>query len=188
MTETLYRAVPDLELRSRAQGGDGRTVAGIVVPYAKAQKIDASLTEQFARGAFNHQLSAANRVVYTRDHMAHGGSLIGRAVMLRDDAAGLYGEFRVSRTSLGDETLALIEDGVLSHMSIGFRARQDRQLRGGITERVKADLFEVAVVLQGAYGDAATVAEVREAYEEEDGTPNLDRARQILGRLPVIPT
>ncbi len=82
---------------------------------------------------------------------------------MRDDAAGLYVELRASRTPVGDETLELVKDGALDQLSIMFRERQNRRLAGGVTERVKADLAEVAVVMQGAYGDLAAAVGVRSA-------------------------
>src|SRR5882757_9569948 len=129
----LYRSfAPDLEVK---HGGDGRTVYGIAVPYNAPTRIDGELVEQFARGAFNHQVRDPGRVKFAREHVMLGGSLIGALSAMRDDAAGLYVEMRASRTPVGDETL----------------------------ERVKAHLAEVAVVMEGAYGDLATAAGVRSA-------------------------
>jgi HK97 family phage prohead protease len=162
MSETLYRSFtnPDLQVRSR---GDGRTIFGIAVPYNAPTRIDDSLVEQFARGAFNHQLREASRVRFAREHVLLGGNLIGAASLMRDDTAGLYVELRASRTPIGDETLELVKDGALDQLSIMFRERQNRRLAGGITERVKADLAEVAVVMEGAYGDRAAAVGVRSA-------------------------
>ncbi|GAA1549910.1 hypothetical protein GCM10009804_03110 [Kribbella hippodromi] len=184
--DVLFRAfTPDLEIRS---DGDGRTIRGIAVPYSQAVRIDARLTEQFARGAFNHQLRAANRVKLARGHLPMGGSLIGRATLLRDDAAGLYAELRVSETPLGDETLALVKDGALTDLSIGFRERKNRNLPGGITERVKADLSEIGVVLEGAYGALATVSGVRAVNDDlAEVEARIAEARQILATLPPLP-
>ena len=197
MGEVIHRVFdPDLEVRS---GGDGRTIVGIAVPYGKAQRIDSQLVEQFARGAFSHQLKpgAVRPIPFARDHLQLGGTLIGRSTVLRDDASGLYGEWRVSKTPIGDETLELVKDGALSQLSIGFRERQNRRLPGGVTERVKADLREVAVVLEGAYEHAASVAAVRRPEDHVPGcqcdpcmssyTDRLDEARQILARLPMLP-
>lgn len=191
----LYRSFqPDLEIRSTARGGDGRTVVGIAVPYGHPQRIDHELTEQFAMGSFAHQVDAGQRannsyrVKFTRNHMSQGGTLIGKTMLLREDAAGLYGEWRVSATPTGDETLELLRDGVLTDLSIGFRSRQDRRLPGGVTERVKADLVEVSVVLEGAYGEAALVSAVRssECSHCGSGTPRLDQLRQALASLPDL--
>ncbi|MFD4196626.1 HK97 family phage prohead protease [Amycolatopsis thermoflava] len=188
MTETFTRQwMPDLEVRSAAKGGDGRTVCGIAVPYGRPQYIDNRLTEQFAPGAFNAQIRAAHRVPFFREHYGNtgemGGILIGRATELRDDAAGLYTEFRVSRTEKGDETLELIKDGVLSELSIGFREGQNRKLPGGVIERRSATLTEVAIVMAGAYGEAATVTAVRSTAATVDRRAQLN---QIVATLPVL--
>lgn len=187
MTELLRTFQPELEVRSAAKGGDGRTIVGLAVPYHAPQRIDQSLTEEFVPGAFDHQLRAAHRVRFTREHFTLGGALIGRATMLRDDPSGLYGEFRVSNTPLGDETLELVKDGALSHLSIGFRERPggSRRTPAGVVQRTKADLFEVAVVMTGAYDENAVVTAVRSAASNPK--PNLERARQILASMPTLP-
>ncbi|MDN5929481.1 MAG: HK97 family phage prohead protease [Pseudonocardia sp.] len=194
MVDIIRTFTPDLEIRAAAQGGDGRTVVGIAVPYGRAQRIDPTLVEQFARGAFNHQLNAPHRVRFSREHLTFGGALIGRAVELRDDAAGLWGAWRVSATAAGDETLTLVEDGVLDELSVGFRERQNRRLSDGTIERVRADLVEVSVVLSGAYGRGALVEAVRTQVQEDVTTcscgapvPRLDEAREFVASLPVPP-
>lgn len=161
MTETMYRSfAPDLQVRS---GGDGRTIYGIVVPYNAPTRINDNLVETFARGAFNHQLGKPSRVRLEREHVELGGTLIGAGTVMRDDAAGLYMELRASKTPIGDETLELVKDGALDQLSIAFAERQNRRLAGGVTERVKADLRKVAVVMEGAYGEMAAIAGVRSA-------------------------
>lgn len=192
---TIYRAfAPDLEVRS---GGDGRTIFGLAVPWNAPQRIDRTLTEEWMPGAFKHQERAAGRVLFAREHMDLGGTLIGRMQMMRDDAAGLYVEMRAARTAAGDETLELVRDGALRDLSIGFNERPggNRVRSDGLVQRVRADLREVAVVMQGAFGDLAVAAGVRsgEASHQascpncSSGTENLEVARQLLGGLPMLP-
>lgn len=218
MLETLYRTVtPELEVRAKGGRYDGRTVTGIAIPYGVPQRIDARLTEQFARGAFGspEELARhANKVKFARGHVALGGTLIGLATLLRDDTAGLYVELRVSKTPTGDETLELIKDGALRELSIGFREQPNGNARlpGGIIERRKVDLFEVASVLEGAFGELAVATGVRSAGgaagsvppgevrvyvdgEEVDAskfehlirTVRLEEAKQYVAELPDLP-
>jgi len=185
----LYRSfTPDLEVR---RAGDGRTIFGIAVPWDVEQRIDADLVESFSRGAFSAQLRAiqagrhpSTMVRFAREHVALGGSLIGATQVLRDDAAGLYGEWRVSKTPLGDETLELVRDGALRELSIGFREGQNRRLRSGAVQRVTATVFETAVVMAGAYGELAAAAGVRSAAEPR--LEGLDELTQILAGLPAL--
>jgi HK97 family phage prohead protease len=164
MSELLTRTFDaQLELRAAGAGGDGRTVYGIAVPYDVPQYIYDGLTEEFVRGAFDHQLRAANRVRLAREHVALGGSLIGAVRKLEDRPEGLWFEARVSRTPAGDETLELVKDGALRQVSIGFRERPhgNRRTENSVIQRTAADLFEIAMVVEGAYGEQAELAGVR---------------------------
>lgn len=194
MGEKQFRMFePDLQIRSAAQGGDGRTVYGIAVPYNLPQRINRKLREAFAPGVCAHQMRAASRISFAHGHIPLGGILLGRTLEMRDDAAGLYGEWRVSKTKAGDEALELINDGALNQLSVGFRERPDgnQVLQDGTVLRTKVDLFEVAAVPAGAYGDAATIAGVRSLNDDtliEDIPAQLrrDRAAQIIANLPHL--
>lgn len=174
MTSDLITRTFDTELllRSSAGGGDGRTIFGIAVPYDTPQYIYDGLTEEFARGAFDHQLRAANRVRLAREHVALGGTLIGAVRKLEDRPEGLYFEARVSKTLAGDETLELVNDKALRQISIGFRERPHGNERtpSGSIRRTAADLFEIAAVMEGAYGEQAELAGVRSLQHIDTAT------------------
>lgn len=166
----VYRSIGlDVELRS---GGDGRTLEGILVPYSKPTRIDNSLVEEFVPGAFAAQVRAMTpgrlndpgtpRIPLCRDHIPLGGQIIGRVTGLREDALGLRGTARISNTTAGNDTLALLNDGVLSDWSIGFRMIQNRS-SGAVTQRIQSHLTELAIVPQGAYGSLASVGAIRAA-------------------------
>lgn len=192
---------PDLEVLPRTRGGDGRTVTGILVPYGVRQRISPTLEEMFRRGSANHQLRAPNRMKFSRGHLRQGGILIGRAVELRDDAAGLWGALRASATPDGDETLTLIEDGALDELSIGFRTRQDKRHPDGLVERTRVDILETAAVIEGAYGRKARVtglrsqdgADLGDEHDDQDGEHDdapgrsLAELRAALVRRRVTP-
>jgi HK97 family phage prohead protease len=168
MTENLFRSFnPDLQVRS---SDGGRTVFGIAVPYNAPTRIDEQLIEQFARGAFNHQLDKPQRVKFAREHVMLGGELIGAASLLRDDAAGLYVELRTAKTPAGEATLELVREGALDQLSVMFREGKNRRLGGGVVERVVADLKEVAIVFEGAYGELAMAAGVRSRQQQTGST------------------
>ena len=173
MSEMLYRSFrPDIEVRSK--GGDGRTVHGILVPWHAPTRITDQLVEEFEAGAFDHQFRAASRIKFAREHLPLGGTLIGAMIdgSMRNDVAGLYGELRTARTPIGEETLELIKAGALTDLSVGFRERADgnRRKPGGIVCRTKADMFEVAITLEGAYGELAMAAGVRSAAGAGSGS------------------
>lgn len=173
MTELLTRTFQgDLELRSSNNGGDGRTVFGRAVPYGVPQHIYDGLTEEFVFGCFSHQLRAANRIRAAREHVDLGGTLIGACRSLEERVDGLHFATRISKTSAGDETLELINDGALRQVSIGFRERPNgnRRSAGNVIQRTSADLFEIAFVMEGAYADGAAVAGVRSRQHVDPAT------------------
>ncbi len=203
MTDLLTRTF-DAELTLRGRGGDGRTVFGRAVPYAAPQYIYDGLVEEFDHGVFAHQLRAANRVRLAREHVQLGGTLIGAARTLREEPGGLFFEARVSKTVVGDETLELVNDQALRQISIGFRERPhgNRRSDDGVLHRTAADLFEIALVMEGAYGEQAELAGVRsldprvtathgctccEALAEIRSAQRVDPAL-ILPPLPALPS
>ena len=206
ITELFRPVSAELDImRAEAGGSDGRTVFGILVPWNRPQRIDATLIEQFERGSADHVITAgergqapgglpAYRMHFSMDHQRHGGRPCGRTLLLRDDPAGLYGEWRVSATPTGDELIELIKDGVYRELSVGFRAapQWSRRLPDGTLSRTRFDPFEAAAVLRGAYAEAAMVAGVRsEDADEGEGAEGaeldrLRRARAMLADWPLI--
>ncbi len=172
MSNLIRDYVADIEIRS---DGTGRTVHGILVPYNTVARVSdggPAYEEMFAPGAFERDIVARNgdfrgvKFLYQHQH----DEPIGRAVELRDDAAGLFGAFRVAKTGKGDEVLELLREGVLDSFSIGFRpidpAPGDPIKMGEPVVRTKAGLRETSIVTFPAYA-GALVAGVR-AIEPED--------------------
>jgi uncharacterized protein len=161
---SLVRAtLADLEVRS---GGDGRTLVGLAVPFDIETEVDdgrGSYREVFRRGAFAKTVRERGQrvpLLVNHDHLRR--LPIGVSTVLREDAAGLYSEYRVSQTREGDEVLALVRDGALDGLSIGFRPIKDRPgpaARGQLPliERIEAALREVSAVAFPAYADAKLV-------------------------------
>jgi HK97 family phage prohead protease len=161
MSHVLSRAFAgDLAIRS-----DGRTVLGIAVPWHTPTRVSddgrRSYMEAFAPGSFARTIAErGDRVKFLALH-ATGTMPLGRATLLREDAAGLYAELRVSKTAAGDEALELIRDGALDGLSIGFTPVRHRR-DGDVTVRTEVGLREISAVTFPAY-DGARIAAVRSA-------------------------
>lgn len=154
------RFAPDIEL---SRGGDGRTVRGIIVPWDTPTVVDdgsGPYAEAFRAGAFDEYLGSVGieRVKFLGHHKRNENPL-GRATLLRNDAAGQYAELYVSKTLAGDESLELIRDGVLDGFSVGFSPVLTERV-GDVSYRTSARLSEVSLVTFPAYSDAR-VAGVR---------------------------
>lgn len=179
MAELLHRATPtDLSLRS-----DGRTVYGIVVPFDQPAEVRDSFgppyREVFRFGAFTRTIrEAGRRTKLLLNHDALHRLPIGRANRLAEEAAGLFGEFRVSQTREGDEALELLRDGVLDAFSVGFRPIRERRAKDGTVERIEVGLREASLVAFPAY-EGALVGGVRSS------TPHLT-PEAALRRLDLL--
>jgi HK97 family phage prohead protease len=166
-----------LQLRD---GGDGRVIEGALLPWGvEARVLDRGrlVVETFERGALADADPA--RVPLTATHPRDNQTLpIGVTVELEERADAAYGAWRVSKTALGDEVLALAADGVPLGLSVGFlevaggsRWSPDRKR----VTRIRAALDHVAVVRVPAYAGAGVMG-VRSG-ESARPTPLLDLAR-----------
>jgi HK97 family phage prohead protease len=171
---------------------EGRTVDVRIVPYG--EKITHNdghgglpkgqpYTEEWAPGAFNHQLNAAFRVIANVEHEQGVAGMIGHGLALRDEPDGLHGSFAIHQTDRGETALELIRGGVLSGVSLEARPRAAVKLAAGAIRRTKADLVNVAFTRFGAYKNALVLA-VREEAEivDEDLLP-VDMDPELVERL-----
>jgi HK97 family phage prohead protease len=144
------------------EGGDGRTLVGPVLPWGvEARVLDRGreVVETFERGALHDVIPA--RVPLTARHPTDSQTLpIGVTVELRDEPDAMHGAWRVSKTALGDEVLALAHDRVPLGLSIGFmevpggsRWSADRRR----VTRTRAALDHIAIVRVAAYQGAGVV-------------------------------
>ena len=178
MTHLNRGFVADLEIRS---DGEGRTIQGIVVPYGQTARVrDAggpAYDEAFQMGAFAKTLAERRSAVkLLAQHDPNRP--IGRAVDLHEDAAGLYGSFRVSNTAAANEQLELARDGVLDSFSVGFMPVKSVK-RGATTVRTEVRLREVSLVTFPAY-EGAMVTGIRSLEPAQ-----AELAQQLLTALAV---
>lgn len=153
--------------------GDGRTVDVRIVPYGErithadgfgGVAKGVPYTEEWAPGAFSHQLKAANRVLANFEHQEGVAGVVGHGLTLRESQDGFYGSFRIHETPAGDTALTLIREKVLAGVSMEALPRKAVKTAAGVVRRVKADLFAVAFTRFPAYTGAAVLA-VREEAE-----------------------
>jgi len=164
-----------------------RTIELVVMPYGTDTIVDQPygrvVTESVSPSAFAGVQRRVDRIRVNRDHIVE--RTVGRTVALhpsRDE--GLVAELRIARTELGDETLALADDGCLD------ASAAVRPLNGGMVwsrarDRVlltKLWLEHIAMTPQPAY-ETANVLAVRNApastveLAPANGRPNLEAVR-----------
>lgn len=173
MTNTLVcrSVLTDMGVRS-GEGGDGRTIFGLSVPFGVSIEMfdwwDGEYTEDFARGSFAKTITErGDKVKFLGQHDSRSQMPLGKATVLREDPAGLYSEFRVSKTQRGDELIELVRDGAMDSLSIGFVPVSETQTKTDgklhIT-RTEVSLREVSAVTFAAYDGTATIDGVRGAH------------------------
>jgi len=183
--------------------GDGRTLYTRIVPYNKPATVSdppdfVPYQEAFLEGAFDKQLKAAHRVdVFLNfEHQRGLGGLVGRGTSLTTAPDGLYGQFRVLNGPDGDKALELINDDVLTGMSIEATVLRST-VKDGITWRKDARIVNAALCRPSiaAYGGSAAVLAVRtddetagEATEEGETTEILAESEATVETPENEPT
>jgi hypothetical protein len=153
----------DLDLFQRATASDlvsevsddGRTVTVRLVPWDRPQLVAdragrQQYVETFARGGLHVDL---DRVLVEREH---DGPVVGILTATQDRADGLYGTIRMSRSQVGTDTLADVEEHILRSVSVDFL---DLPVPPGTQHvtRSAAQLRRVAFVMDAAL-DAPVVS------------------------------
>lgn len=159
-----------------------RVIEMVTVPYEEEAMIEYRgeiWRESFMRGSFDGIESRPNRIRANRDH--DKSRTVGKALAFYPSRVeGLVGEYRIAQTQLGDETLALANEDMLS-ASAGFGVPGSGQVLERPYRRIKkAFLDHVAFVESPAY-QGAKVLSVRDEDDRPDAatlpplvTPNLD--------------
>lgn len=139
-----------------------RLIEVVAVPYDEEAAVRYRgdvWRELFERGSFDGIEKRPNRVRANRDH--DRTRVVGKAVKFfpsRDE--GLVSEVRIAKTVLGDETLALADEDMLS-ASVGFGVRGSDQVldKPNRMRRIKrAFLDHIAFVSEPAYQGAGVLS------------------------------
>lgn len=155
--------------------GDGRTIDLRVVPYNTVARVAdppdwTPYDEMWMPGAFDKQLSSANRVeVFLNfEHQQGLQGIIGHGAELRETANGLEGTFRVHDNADGEKALSLVREGLLRGVSLEAKPMRSTRGEGGVMQRVRAHLDKVSLVRTGrpAYKDAMVLAVRTEPVEQ----------------------
>src|SRR5580765_6474594 len=180
-----------LEYRAATQIGvdyQQRLVELIVMPYETETVVEHQgrmVREVVTAGAFDGIERRANRVRVNRDHDVT--RTVGRALRLHPSREeGLVAELRIAQTQLGDETLALADEGILD-ASAGFLPMPDGEQwpEKNLRRLTKLWLGHIAMTPDPAYETARVLSVRSQGFSEapEQGfvaTPNIDRIRALL--------
>lgn len=174
---TLLEA-PQLDEDAQDTSEGIKHVRALAVPYTEEfNEIMPGLYERFERGAFTQ---GATPIKLRLEHE----TTIGKITHATDSENGLEIDATISDTSAGRDAATLLDDGVLTAVSIGFNpdyeSAQIRSTENGdlyITHK-HAELMEVSLVSFPAY-KGATISHIRSNYHEKEQT-GMDKEKDTL--------
>jgi HK97 family phage prohead protease len=159
------RTAGPIEIRSAPEPVDvslaQRLIELIVMPYERPALVEHKgrmIEEVCSPGAFDGIQRQGNRVRVNRDHKRE--RTVGKALaFFPDSPEGLVAQVKVARTPLGDETLALAEDGCLD-ASAGFGVKPNGERWETRDRRRLTSLYldHIALTPDPAYVDANVLA------------------------------
>jgi len=158
-----------------ADDGGSLEFDGIAVPYDHAI-VYGGVQESFARGAFDAGEVPGTPILYGHDR----GEQIGQIISADDTPVGLAITGRIlAATNRGGDAIALMRDGALRGLSVGFEPVEAKATATG-RQYTRALLHELSTTPLPAYGDKSTVTAVR---EEEEDMP--DQNREAIDLAPI---
>jgi len=160
VSEILVRTFPVRLALAAEANTDGRIIEGRCVPYGVAAMVRDPGTdpyrEVFLPGAFRGATKAPDRIHFKFNHGSGLGDWIGRGLDFVESDDGLDGSFRVVPGAIGDHALAVVDDGIMSGLSVGFEPLgRDRLDASGAVVRSRCRLVEVSLCPEPAFVGAA---------------------------------
>src|SRR4030095_1654395 len=148
---------PVLEVKSGERGWE-------VTGYASVFDVVDLGNDVVHKGAFVDTMATNPRVRFLYAHDPQ--QVLGAPLSLAEDAKGLLGTWRLSKTRLGEEVHTLLEDGALDSFSIGYRPRDfDHDAKAGTRHLRAIDLYEVSLVSMPMLPEARVTAFKAEDYQ-----------------------
>ena len=129
-----------------AEEGDGRTLEGVAVPY------DSIISTWDGAETFDpdcvFEESESAKLCYQH------AELIGAITSAENRDDGLHITARIADTQLGRDAVALMDEGALDSLSVGFVPLEDERDENNVTHRRRVRLLEVSLVSRPAYQNA----------------------------------
>jgi HK97 family phage prohead protease len=145
-------AFPILETKAL---NDAWEVSGYISTYGEVDHVD----DVVMPGCFDATLSSGQRTRFL--YMHDPEQVLGVPLSLKSDAKGVFGQFRISKTRLGEDVHRLLLDGALDSFSIGFRTKQSEMDSSGKRLLREVALHESSIVSMPA-NEKALVMNVKQ--------------------------
>ena len=143
----------------QAADTERRIVSGLVAPYGEVGFTSAGPVV-FERGSI--VIPDANKIKLLSQHQQD--KPVGRAISFSDSTEGIYGSFRLSSSTRGQDALVLAQENLVSGLSVGVDVTASKPM-GDYLLVTAAVLKEVSLVESAAFS-SASVTEIAAARAE----------------------
>jgi HK97 family phage prohead protease len=150
----------------QAADGERRIVSGLVAPYGEVGYTSAGPVV-FERGSI--AIPDASKIKLLSQHQQD--KPVGRAISFSDSTEGIYGSFKLSSSTRGQDALVLAQENLVSGLSVGVDVTASKPM-GDYLLVTAAVLKEVSLVESAAFSSASVtdIAAARAALEAATST------------------
>jgi HK97 family phage prohead protease len=150
----------------QAADTERRIVSGLVAPYGEIGFTSAGPV-MFERGSITY--AEASKIKLLMQHQQD--KPVGRAISFSDSTAGVYGSFKLSSSTRGQDALVLAQENLVSGLSVGVDVTASKPM-GDYLLVTAAVLKEVSLVESAAFSSASVtdIAAARAALEAATST------------------
>ena len=143
----------------KAADSGSRTVSGLVAPYGEVGYTSAGPVV-FERGSIS--IPDTNKIKLLSQHQQD--KPVGRALSFSDSTEGIYGSFKLSSSTRGQDALVLAQENLVSGLSVGVDVTASKPM-GDYLLVTAAVLKEVSLVESAAFS-SASVTDIAAARAE----------------------
>ena len=143
----------------QASDTERRIVSGLVAPYGEIGHTSAGPV-MFERGSITY--AEASKIKLLMQHQQD--KPVGRAISFSDSTEGVYGSFKLSSSSRGQDALVLAQENLVSGLSVGVDVTASKPM-GDYLLVTAAVLKEVSLVESAAF-TSASVTDIAAARAE----------------------
>jgi HK97 family phage prohead protease len=186
-----FPPVPRLRLERKSVAAEykadltKREVTGYASTFGNIDRGD----DRIIKGAYTKTLAhdfPAGQIKVRRNH----DGVIGKPIHMEQDSKGLLTVSRISDTALGNETLCLVEDGVIDRMSIGYSPEEKRYVNEDgrkVRELVSVRLSEYSLLDQPPMNAEAAITGIKSLDDVMRVFDQMASALYSLRNLASVP-
>lgn len=168
----------------QAADSERRVISGLVAPYGEVGFTSAGPV-MFERGAI--AIPDATKIKLLSQHQQD--KPVGRAISFSEATDGVYGSFRLSSSTRGQDALVLAQENLVSGLSVGVDVTASKPM-GDYLLVTAAVLKEVSLVESAAFSSASVtdIAAARAALEAATSTSVKKKETNISTTIVEIET